>query len=118
MHEVGHLPEGVIAKLVDASSHSVAEAAPNCPFCDFDGDVRNDATARGHDLSTTAQVVIPLADYHRHLAFHQEQLALFAIPPEVERSVESESNHGRSKADPQENIEVSVVLSSCVCARI
>jgi hypothetical protein len=69
-------------------------------------------------LSTSAQLVVPLADYHRHLAFHQEQLALFAIPPEVERSVESESNHGKSKADSQENAQVSTVLRQQLCARI
>ena len=117
-HEVGGLPEDVIVKLVDASSHSVSEAAPNCPFCDFEDDVRRDATFRDQDLSPDAQLVVPLADYHRHLAFHQEQLALFAIPPEVERSVESESNHGRSKADPQENAQVSTIFSPYVCVQI
>jgi hypothetical protein len=109
-HEVGELPEDVISKLVDASSHSVTETAPDCPFCDFEDDVRKDATARGQDLPSSAQLVVPLVDYHRHLAFHQEQLALFAIPPEVERSVESKSDHGRSKADPQENAQVSKAL--------
>ena len=117
-HEVGGLPEDVIAKLVDASAHPVSEAAPDCPFCDFEDDVRKDAAARGQDLPSTAQVIIPLADYHRHLAFHQEQLALFAIPPEVERSVESGSNHGRSKADPQENFQVSTALDPYHCTSI
>lgn len=117
-HEVRELPEDVILKLVDASSHSVTETAPDCPFCDFEDDVRNDLTARGQDLLSGTQIVIPLVDYHRHLAFHQEQLALFAIPPEVERSVESESNHGRSKADPQENAQVSTILSPYIYVRI
>ena len=117
-HQVEGLTEEVVAKLVDASSHPVSDAAPNCPFCDFEDDVRKDATARGQDLSPTAQLAVPLADYHKHLAFHQEQLALFAIPPEVERSVESESNHGKSKADPQENAQVSTVLRQQLCARI
>lgn len=117
-HEVGELPEDVVTKLVDASSYPVTETAPTCPFCDFEDDIRKDAAARGQALLPGAQVVIPLADYHRHLAFHQEQLALFAIPPEVERSVESGSNHGRSKVDSQENIQVSTILSPCICARI
>ena len=107
MHEVGELPDDVIAKLVDASSHSVSEAAPDCPFCDFENDIRNNATAKGQVLLPSAPVVIPLADYHRHLAFHQEQLALFAIPPEIERHLESGSNHGRSNVDPHDNVHVS-----------
>ncbi|GAB7335512.1 hypothetical protein MBLNU13_g07860t1 [Cladosporium sp. NU13] len=41
---------------------------------------------------------------HKHRIAH-EQLALFAIPPEVERNVESGSDHGRSKADPQESVQ-------------
>jgi hypothetical protein len=117
-HEVGGLPEDVVAKLIDASSHPVSEATPDCPFCDFENDVRSDVMAKGQDLLPGAPIVIPLSDYHRHLASHQEQLALFAIPPEVERSVESESNHSRSEADPQENIKVSTVFSECFCARI
>jgi hypothetical protein len=110
MHEIGKLPEDVVAKMVSSSSHSVSEVAPDCPFCDFEDDVRKDGMTRGQDLLPSTEIVVPLADYHRHLAFHQEQLALFAIPPAIERSIEWESNHGRSKVDPHENVQVSVSL--------
>jgi len=113
-HEVDDLPEDVVAKMVDASSHAVPEAAPDCPFCDFESDVRREATSGGQDLSSSAQIVIPLVDYHRHLAFHQEQLALFAIPPAIERNLDSESNHDRDKVDHQEHVQVCAVLPTFV----
>ena len=122
-HEVGEFSEEIVTKMVYSSSHPVSEVAPDCPFCDFEHDVRREGLTRGQDLLPDTQIVVPLADYHRHLAFHQEQLALFSIPPAIERSLESESNHGRSTVDPQENIQVSAVLhtrrndSAHICTR-
>jgi hypothetical protein len=46
-------------------------------------------------------------ELQKHLALHQEQLALFAIPPAVERGVESESRHGKSQVGPEEHDKVS-----------
>lgn len=123
-HDVGELPVDILAQVVNASSHPLSEAAPNCPFCDFEDEVRRDAVSRGHDLLPSAQIAIPLSDFHRHLAFHQEQLALFAIPPAIERNVESGSTHSRSKADPTEQMQVSALFIECLnyvirgCARI
>jgi hypothetical protein len=107
MHDSGKLPKDLIARVVDASTVTSSEVVPDCPLCDFEDEIRAEAMSRSQELSTNSQVVIPLADYHRHLAFHQEQLALFAIPPAIERSVESESTHGRSRADPDEQDKVS-----------
>jgi hypothetical protein len=107
-HDVGGLPTDILAQVVDASTSSLTEVFPDCPLCDFEDQVRTKAMNRGHELSPNAQVVVPLADYHRHLAFHQEQLALFTIPPATERSAESESTHVRSLADPNEHVQVSL----------
>lgn len=108
-HNVGEIPEEVLAEVVSSSSHPLTEVAPNCPLCDFGAQVRRDAASAGEKLSESVQVVVSLADYHRHIASHQEQLALFAIPPAIERSVESESRNGRSRADPDEQTQVSPI---------
>jgi hypothetical protein len=112
MHDVGELPSDILAQVVDASTSSSTEVVPDCPLCDFEDQVRTKAMNGGQELSSSAQVVIPLADYHRHLAFHQEQLALFAIPPATERSAESESTHARSRTDPNEHIQVSLTFGN------
>lgn len=109
-HNVNEIPEEVLTNVVSSSSHPLTEIAPHCPLCDYDDQLRRDALSKGHQLPEDVQVVIPLADYHRHIARHQEQLALFAVPPAIERSVESESRHGRSQADLNEQKQVSFVL--------
>jgi hypothetical protein len=109
-HDVGELPKDVLAQVVDASTSSLTEVVPDCPLCDFEDEVRTKAMNGGQGLSSSAQIVVPIADYHRHLAFHQEQLALFAIPPATERSAESESTHARSRTDPNEHVQVSLAF--------
>jgi hypothetical protein len=111
-HDVGELPSDILAQVVDASTSALTEVVPNCPLCNFEDEVWTDATNRGQELSSSAQVVVPLADYHRHLTFHQEQLALFAIPPATDRSAESESTHARSQADPKEHVQVSLTFGN------
>lgn len=108
IHDGSYFPMNVLAQMVDASTNTLVEIVPECPFCDFEDQVRAKATNGGQELSSLAKVVVPLADYHRHVAFHQEQLALFAIPPAIERSVESESTHNRSRVDPDEHFQVSL----------
>lgn len=108
-HNVGEIPEEVLAEVASSSSHPRTEVAPNCPLCDFGAQIQRDAAGAGQQLSENVQLFVPLADYHRHIASHQEQLALFAIPPAIERSVESESRGGRSRADPDEQNQVSPV---------
>jgi hypothetical protein len=107
MHDVGELPPDILAQVVGASTSALTEVVPDCPLCNFEDGLRTDAMTRGQELSLGTQVVIPLADYHKHLAFHQEQLALFAIPPAAETSADSASTHARSRADPNENVQVS-----------
>jgi hypothetical protein len=111
-HDIGEFPEDILAQVVDASTSSLTEIVPDCPLCDFEDQVRADAMKRGQELSPDAQVVVPLADYHRHLAFHQEQLALFAMPPATESSAESASTHARSREDPDEHVQVSPIIGN------
>lgn len=110
-HNVDDIPEEVLAEVATSSSHPLTEVVPNCPLCNFGDEVRRDAASSGQQLSENTEVVIPLADYHRHIASHQEQLALFAIPPAIERSVESESRNGRSRADPDDQNQVSSITA-------
>jgi hypothetical protein len=107
LHAGDGLPAEVLAQVVEASSRPLVETAPDCPLCDFDVDVHREAGRLGQAIPSCSQAVIPLAELQKHLALHQEQLALFAIPPAVERGVESESRHGRSQVGPDEQIKVS-----------
>lgn len=106
-HAGDGLPTEVLTQVVEASSHPLSETAPDCPLCDFDIDVHRQANKTGQAIPPGTQAVIPLAELQKHLALHQEQLALFAIPPAVERGVESESRHGKSQVGPKEQIKVS-----------
>jgi hypothetical protein len=106
-HAGDGLPAEVLTQVVKASSRPLSETAPDCPLCDFDIEVRRQADRTGQAVPSSSQAVIPLAELQKHLALHQEQLALFAIPPAVERGVESESRHGKSQVGPDEQIKVS-----------
>ena len=97
----------MLAQVVEASSRPLVETAPDCPLCDFDVDVHREASRLGQAIPSCSQAVIPLAELQKHLALHQEQLALFAIPTAVERGVESESKHGKSQVGPDEQVKVS-----------
>ena len=107
LHAGDGLPAEVLAQVVEASSRPLVETVPDCPLCDFDVDVHREASRLGQAIPSCSQAVIPLAELQKHLALHQEQLALFAIPPAVERGVESGSRHGKSQVGPDEQIKVS-----------
>jgi hypothetical protein len=107
LHAGDGLPAEVFTQVVKASSRPLSETVPDCPLCDFDVDVHHEADRLGQAIPSGSQAVIPLAELQKHLALHQEQLALFAIPPAVERGVESESRHGQSQVGPDEQIKVS-----------
>jgi hypothetical protein len=107
LHAGHELPPEVLSQVVQASSRPLNEIAPDCPLCDFDIEVNRQADRTGQAIPPGSQAVIPLAELQKHLALHQEQLALFAIPPAVERGVESESRRGKSQVGPDEQIKVS-----------
>jgi hypothetical protein len=107
LHAGDSLPAEVLHQVVEASSRPLSETVPDCPLCDFDNEVYHQANRLGQAIPLGSQVVIPLVELQKHLALHQEQLALFAIPPAVQRGVESESRHGNSQVGPDEQIKVS-----------
>jgi hypothetical protein len=107
LHAGDELPADVLDQVVKASSRPSVETAPECPLCDFDAKVHDQANRLGQAVPLGSQAVIPLVELQKHLALHQEQLALFAIPPAVERGVESESRHGKSQVGPEEHDKVS-----------
>jgi len=68
--------------VVDASQRSMdAIPARDCPFCDEWAEFVEESTPvpGGNSPSKTVVTVDP-TQFRRHLSFHQEQLALFAIP--------------------------------------
>lgn len=107
LHAGDELPSEVLTQVVRASSRPLIEAAPECPLCDFAAEVQHQANTSGQAMPLGSQAVIPLVELQKHLALHQEQLALFAIPPAIDRGVESESRHGRSQVGADEQIKVS-----------
>lgn len=56
----------------------------------------NELRARAIDMGITNAntLVVSLDDFRRHLSHHLEQLALFSIPPNLERMMESDSRKG------------------------
>jgi len=107
VHAGDDLPVEVLTQIVKTSSCPSIETAPDCPLCDFDAEVHQHANMLGQAVPVGSQAVIPLVELQKHLALHQEQLALFAIPPTIERGVESESRHGRSQVDADGQTKVS-----------
>lgn len=107
LHAGDELPTQVLSQVVEASSRPLTETVPDCPLCDFETQVHSQSDRLGQVVPLGSQAVIPLAELQKHLALHQEQLALFSIPPAVERGVESESRHGKSQVGPDEQIKVS-----------
>ncbi|KAK4560770.1 hypothetical protein LTR86_005349 [Recurvomyces mirabilis] len=68
---------------LDASSRPVSEiAASSCPLCDeLDKVSREQASRIAAPIPEQNAVMLLLSRFKRHLGRHQEELALFAIPP-------------------------------------
>ncbi|GIZ44579.1 hypothetical protein CKM354_000777400 [Cercospora kikuchii] len=88
------LPIEALPAIIASSSRPVTEIpASACPLCDeWQQDLLARATKMGHP---TTNVVAPLHDFRRHLGQHLEQLALFAIAPNLEHAMASGSSNGR-----------------------
>ncbi|PIA93693.1 hypothetical protein CB0940_05156 [Cercospora beticola] len=88
------LPAEVIPTIIDSSSRPATEVeASACPLCD---EWQEGLIAKATELAlSTTHVVVSLHDFRRHLGHHLEQLALFAIPPNVENAMASGSDNNR-----------------------
>ncbi|RMY70269.1 hypothetical protein D0863_05892 [Hortaea werneckii] len=77
-------------------------AASSCPLCDdWAVQLKGKATKKGNSLPPDDEVMVSLPEFKRHLAGHQKELALFAIPPvfqepEGARSAPSAGGESRS----------------------
>ena len=94
------LSQNVLSRIVEASSHPIIEiAASACPFCDsWDSALRVEAKSQGLLVPDTDSLNVPTTRFQQHLAEHQEQLALFAITPEIEARSDSHSgSHGEPR---------------------
>ncbi|KAK4501026.1 hypothetical protein PRZ48_006832 [Zasmidium cellare] len=80
-----------VQAIVDAGSRPVAEIPANaCPMCD-EWELKLKESANEMEIPSENVLTVSVHDFERHLSQHLEQLALFAIPPALERLVESES---------------------------
>lgn len=98
------LPNVALGAIINSSSHPMSEIeASACPLCN---EWERSLIIKAAQLGlSTSHVVAPLHDFRRHLGHHLEQLALFAIPPNLEDAMASGSGddqHGQaSTGDPQ-----------------
>ncbi|RMY14107.1 hypothetical protein D0868_01652 [Hortaea werneckii] len=108
--EHGHNEDGTedLTKLM-ASSFPVEEiSASFCPLCDsWDQQLREESHRKEILVPAENEIRVPIALFKRHLAQHQEQLALFAIPPlfkAPERSDSALSNVSQSRSADEVSI--------------
>ncbi|KAK6436800.1 hypothetical protein LTR95_007011, partial [Oleoguttula sp. CCFEE 5521] len=96
-HDAAALPDDLLAQIAAASSTPVLEVAvSDCPLCeDFDSIIRQEAAKMQMSIPDHHQVKVPLKRFQQHLGYHLEQLALFAVPPQIDGNIESGSRHSR-----------------------
>lgn len=102
--EHGHNENGAedLTKLTASSFPMEDINASSCPLCDsWDQQLREESHRKGMLVPAENEIRVPVALFKRHLAQHQEQLALFAIPPlfkAPERSGSALSNVSQSRS--------------------
>ena len=108
-HGAQDLPYEVIAQITTASSRPVTEiAALDCPLCDhLDLDLRSEAIRMQTPVPDGNRVVTSLSKFQQHLAFHLEQLALFALPVAIDGNTESGSRHSHRDNERESQAQVS-----------
>lgn len=94
--------------IVDASSRPITDIQSTaCPMCD-DWELQLKERAQEMGILFSSVLVAPARDFKHHLSQHLEQLALFSIPPTLERLLESESQTGAVDDLVRPSIEVSI----------
>nr|OQO26600.1 hypothetical protein B0A51_08281 [Rachicladosporium sp. CCFEE 5018] len=94
-HDAAALPDDLLVQIAAASSTPVLEVAvSDCPLCeDLDSIIRQEAAKMQMSIPDHHQVKVPLKRFQQHLGYHLEQLALFAVPPQIDGNIESGSRH-------------------------
>ncbi|KAI1389423.1 uncharacterized protein F4822DRAFT_199741 [Hypoxylon trugodes] len=99
----GSFPQDQLSALADASCviPSLFNAR-DCPFCDDWASVlqqRQNTKGKRVDNGIIQDVFVPAAKFKRHVATHQEQLAIFVVPrssdPDADENVGSDSTTAR-----------------------
>lgn len=110
-HKDSSLSGDLLSQVAEVSSQLVVETNAECPFCEELGvEVIRRAQQMGREILDDQAVLIPVEEFQKHIASHQEQLALFAIPQTIERSVDSGSRPDRSEAGADERKKVSLAI--------
>lgn len=114
-HRLTPLLGELLLQIAEVSSQSVVETNAECHFCDeLNLEAIRRARQMGREVPNGQDVMIPVEEFQKHIASHQEQLALFAIPQTIERSVDSGSRPDQSEADADEREEVSRTIATPV----
>jgi hypothetical protein len=101
MHQHGSFPDQQLQSIWDVSRQApIRFKAEDCPFCDDWGErIRFKIDAKGKQpASMHMGTFVSVARFKRHIALHQEQLAIFAVPRATEDGLAVDEGSGQSSS--------------------
>lgn len=116
----GHFPPDQMALIVDTGRQvPTAFDAQDCPLCDdWAEELRRREDPKGKSVvSRGSGILVSPTRFKRHVATHQEQLAIFSMPRSSEKtgSVDSESAHsvlGDMSAQASDDVDYQALVSA------
>ena len=107
----GSFPQDQLSALAKASCVAPSQfRARDCPFCDdWSIILEQRANPKGKrvDTGTTQDVFVPAAKFKRHVATHQEQLAIFVVPRSSDPGADTDENIGSDNLDAASLTDIS-----------
>lgn len=107
----GSFPQDQLSALAKASCVAPSQfRARDCPFCgDWSIILEQRANPKGKrvDTGTTQDVFVPAAKFKRHVATHQEQLAIFVVPRSSDPDADTDENIGSDNLDAASLTDIS-----------
>lgn len=101
IHSLGNVDDAIL----QASSRPLTEVPiSSCLLCD-DWELKLKEEAASQGIPDTNRLTATLGDFRRHLGHHLTQLALFCIPPEMDRSADDESQDDSDNDDGSGGVE-------------
>lgn len=93
----GHFPEGHMQKLLNSGREPITRfSAQDCPFCDdWALKLQTSQDPKGKYVENrVSDILVSASRFKRHVAAHQEQLAIFVVPREIDDSNSGTPNSG------------------------
>ncbi|KAK3361686.1 hypothetical protein B0T24DRAFT_642166 [Lasiosphaeria ovina] len=102
----GPFPADQLSMLLEAGQQAVTKfKARDCPFCDDWADALARKTNLEGKLGTPAEEIsVTASRFKRHVAAHQEQLAIFALPRATEEPASSRQGSTASSQSTEESV--------------